>query len=102
MESLAHGASKQFDLSQEITMNFYVGTLIFYRDMFYLSGMKHKNLKNLIRENNIVISRGDKDSSQSTLKHFAKTNLQLMAHNPSQQILKTHHLYKKIKMSLMM
>ena len=65
MESLAHSASKQVDPSQlENFHEFLRGyTDIFSKNVLSTNDETYKNLKNLIRKSDIVILRGDKDSS---------------------------------------
>ena len=65
MESLAYSASKQVDPSQlENFHEFLSGyTDIFSKNVLSTNDKTYKNLKNIIRKSNIVILRGDKDSS---------------------------------------
>ena len=65
MESLAHSASKQVGPSHlENFHEFLLGyTDIFSKNVLSTNDERYKNLKNLIRKSNIVILRGDKDSS---------------------------------------
>ena len=65
MESLAHSGSKQVDPSQlENFHEFLRGyTDIFSKNVLSANDETYKNLKNLIRKSDIVILRGDKDSS---------------------------------------
>ena len=65
MESLAYSASKQVDPSQlENFHEFLRGyTDIFSKNVLSTNDETYKKLKHLIRKSNIVILRGDKDSS---------------------------------------
>ena len=65
MESLAYSASKQVDPSQLKTFHEVLRgyTDIFLKNVLSTNNETYKNLKNLIRKSNIVILRGDKDSS---------------------------------------
>ena len=65
MESLAYSASKQVDPSQlENFHEFLRGyTDIFSKNVLSTNDETYKNLKNIIRKSDIVILRGDKDSS---------------------------------------
>ena len=65
MESLAYSAPKQVDPSQlENFHEFLSGyTDIFSKNVLSTNDKTYKNLKNIIRKSNIVILRGDKDSS---------------------------------------
>ena len=69
MESLAYSASKQVDPSQlENLLEFLRGyTDIFSKNVLCNNDETYKNLKNLIRKNDVVILRGDKDSSVSSI-----------------------------------
>ena len=69
MESLAYSPSKQVDPSQlENLHEFLCGyTDIFSKNVLSNNDETYKNLKNLIRKNDIVILRGDKDSSVSSI-----------------------------------
>ena len=65
MESLVYSASKQVDTSQSENFHEFLRgyTDIFSKNALSTNNETYKNLKNPIRKSDIVILRGDKDSS---------------------------------------